>query len=55
MERVIWTNEAQTWLQDIHDYIAADNPQAAQKVINGIYHRAQGLSSYPESGSYYRL
>jgi len=54
MERVIWTNEAQTWLQDIHDYIAADNPQAAQKVINGIYHRAQGLSSYPESGSYYR-
>ena len=37
MERIVWTNEAQSWLQDIHDYIAADNPQAAQKVITGIY------------------
>ena len=54
MERIVWTHEAQTWLQDIHDYIASDNPQAAQKVIAGIVQKVQRLSSYPESGSYYR-
>jgi len=38
-----WTSEAETWLQDIHDYIAADNPNAAIRVIEGIYNKAQIL------------
>ena len=31
MATVSWTDEAQLWLRDIHDYIAADNPAAAQR------------------------
>jgi toxin ParE1/3/4 len=36
MARITWTDEAQRWLRDIHDYIAADNPQAAAETIDGI-------------------
>jgi toxin ParE1/3/4 len=32
-----WTREAEHWLKDIHDYIAADNPDAAGRTVNGIY------------------
>jgi len=40
MAEIIWTEEAERWLKDIHDYIAQDNP-AAEKVVSGIYQRAQ--------------
>jgi len=49
-----WTNEAQTWLRDIFDYIAADNPQAAASVVEGIYANAQVLLSFPDTGYRYR-
>ena len=26
MAEIRWTEEAKRWLRDIHDYIAADNP-----------------------------
>ena len=32
MAEIRWTEEAQRWLRDIHDYIAMDDPDAAQKV-----------------------
>lgn len=54
MAEIRWTEEAQRWLRDIHDYIAADNPDAAQKVISGIYERAQALRRFPEIGHRYR-
>jgi plasmid stabilization system protein ParE len=25
MAEIVWTEEAEQWLRDIHDYIAADN------------------------------
>jgi plasmid stabilization system protein ParE len=31
------------WLKDVHDYIAQDNPVAAEKVVAGIYPCAQIL------------
>ena len=43
MAEIIWTEEAERWLKDIHDYIAQDNPVTAEKVVSGIYQRAQIL------------
>jgi len=54
MAEIRWTEEAQRWLHDIHDYIAADNPGAAQKVVSGIYEKAQALRRFPEIGHKYR-
>jgi len=51
---ILWTEEAAQWLKDIHDYIARDNPSAAIGVVEGIYDRAQILSSSPQIGYKYR-
>ncbi|MFT4585767.1 MAG: plasmid stabilization system protein ParE, partial [Gammaproteobacteria bacterium] len=32
MVEVAWTNEAERWLEDIFEYIAAENPNAATRV-----------------------
>ena len=53
MAEINWTYEAETWLKDIYDYIAADNPDAAARTINGIYEQAQLLEQHPESGYKY--
>ncbi|MBS0425579.1 MAG: type II toxin-antitoxin system RelE/ParE family toxin [Proteobacteria bacterium] len=55
MAEIIWTQEAVRWLHDIHNYIAQDNPQAAAKVIGGIFEKAQILRHYPEIGQKYRV
>ena len=54
MVEIRWTVESETWLRDIHDYIAQDNPSAAAKVVEGIYEKAQLLKEYPEIGYKYR-
>ena len=54
MAEIIWAEEAERWLKDIHDYIAQDNPAAAEKVVSGIYQRAQILLEFPEVGYKYR-
>ena len=54
MAEIRWTNEAETWLKDIYDYIAQDNPSAAANVVEGIYEKAQFLKEYPEIGYKYR-
>jgi len=55
MAEMRWTEEAHRWLRDIHEYIAADNPRAAQKVVSGIYEKAQVLRQFPEIGHKYRI
>ena len=50
MAQITWTNEALRWLEDIFEYIAADNPDAASRTVEGIFERAQVLSHYPELG-----
>ena len=50
MAEIRWTNEAETWLKDIYDYIAQDNSSAAANVVEGIYEKAQLLKEYPEIG-----
>ncbi|PTL37112.1 plasmid stabilization protein [Candidatus Methylomirabilis limnetica] len=54
MAEIRWTEEAHRWLRDIHDYIAADNPVATQKVVSGIYEKVQVLRRFPEIGYKYR-
>jgi len=53
MAEITWTAEAQRWLNDIFEYIAADNPQAAAETVNGIYERTQVLAKFPEIGHRY--
>lgn len=53
MAEVNWTDEAERWLRDIFEYIAADNPDAAQRIIAGIYERVRLLNDFPEAGYRY--
>ena len=54
MAEIRWTSEAITWLNDIYDYIAHDNPTVASTIVAGIYKTAQLLRRYPEIGYKYR-
>jgi hypothetical protein len=50
MAQITWTDEARRWLEDIFEYIAADNPEAAAQTVEGIFERAQVLAQYHELG-----
>jgi plasmid stabilization system protein ParE len=54
MAKIRWSNEAEQWLSEIYQYIANDNPSAAEKVVSGIYDKTQLLSDFPELGHKYR-
>lgn len=53
MAKVVWTEESLRWLEDIFEFIAHDNPQAASETIQGIYDRVQTLIDFPEMGQRY--
>ena len=53
MAEISWTEEAQRWLNDIFEYIAADDPAAAVRTVEGIYERAQDLKKFPQLGARY--
>ena len=53
MAEIRWTAEAQQWLEDIFEYIASDNPQAAARTVQAIYERAQDLIALPQLGHRY--
>jgi toxin ParE1/3/4 len=53
MARIVWTDEAERWLCDICEVIAADNPAAAFETVHGISDRAQILAEFPEVGYQY--
>ena len=54
MAAIAWTDEARQWIEDIFGYIAADNPEAAARTVQGIYERAQVLAAFPEIGHRYQ-
>ena len=54
MAEIRWTQEAVVWLEDIYRYIAQDNPQAAQRVVNAIYEKVQFLRTFPLLGHRHR-
>jgi toxin ParE1/3/4 len=53
MATIAWTDEARRWIEDIFEYVAADNPGAAARTIQEIYERAQVLATFPEIGQRY--
>jgi len=54
MAEIRWTEEAHRWLLDIFNYIAADDPAVAQRIVTSIYEKAQLLHRFPEIGYKYR-
>jgi toxin ParE1/3/4 len=54
MAQVAWTAEAQLWLRDIHDFIAEDNPAAAERVAMAIYESVRVLQRHPRLGQRYQ-
>jgi len=50
MVNINWTDEAEFWLKDIHDYITKDNPNIAKQVVNEIFTKTQILSTFPNIG-----
>ena len=52
MAEVAWTEEAQRWVKDIFESIAADTSGPAQPA-QGILERAQVLATFPEIGRLY--
>lgn len=54
MARLVWTFEARRWLQQISDYIAEENEEAAYRTVVGIHERAEILLTFPKIGYSYR-
>ena len=53
MAEIRWTEEAVLWLHDIYSYIAEDNQNIANKVVDEIYEKAQILADFPKIGYKY--
>lgn len=53
MGEINWTEEAERWLKDIHEYIAQDSPESAVRVVKAIYEKTQLLGRFPEIGHRY--
>ena len=50
MAKVRWTEEGAAWLEAIYDYISGDNPDAALRVVRGIYALIESLEDFPRRG-----
>ncbi|MYC39226.1 MAG: type II toxin-antitoxin system RelE/ParE family toxin [Chloroflexi bacterium] len=54
MGQIRWSVEAQLCVDDIFQYIAGDNPQAALRTIRGIRQQVLPLADFPEMGHRYQ-
>ena len=50
MVEIRWTDEAASNLEEIFEYIASDSADAAQRVAQGIWDKAQSIEHFPERG-----
>jgi toxin ParE1/3/4 len=48
--KVIWTEQALAPLIEIQDFVARANPDAAERLLQRIVERGDGLSKFPEMG-----
>lgn len=48
--RLAYTRRALRHIQSIHDFIARDDPQAAQRVVERIFYSISRLTILPHSG-----
>ena len=51
MAQIVWTDPALSDLEAIADYIALDNPEAAQRVVRRVFEHVEQLEAHPDSGS----
>lgn len=51
MAEIVWTRPALADLDEIADYIALDNPAAANKLMQRIFSHVAQLADHPRSGS----
>ncbi|MBE0494298.1 MAG: type II toxin-antitoxin system RelE/ParE family toxin [Thiomicrospira sp.] len=51
MAEVIWAESALADLDEIADYIALDNPRAAQKWVKNLIGKVRLLAEFPELGT----
>jgi len=51
MVEVVWTEPALSDLDAIADFIALENPVAAQKLVPRIFKHVEQLADHPKSGS----
>lgn len=51
MAEVIWTEPALSDLDEIADYIALDNPEAARQLVQRVFRHVEQLAEHPDSGS----
>ena len=49
MVRLIWTDEALDGLNQIAEYIAVTNPQAAKKLVQTVFEKVSRVERFPES------
>jgi toxin ParE1/3/4 len=50
MARLIWTEPALLDLEEIADYIAIDNVEAAKRLVKKVFASVARLKKFPESG-----
>lgn len=48
--KVFWSSRAEAQLVDIEDYIAADDPAAAERFVESIRDRVRRVARMPRSG-----
>ena len=51
MAQIVWTEPALFDLDAIADYIALDNPAAAQRLVQRVFEHVEQLEAFPDSGS----
>lgn len=51
MARLIWTEPALSDLDEIADYIALDDPEAARKLVKRVFEHVGKLIDHPKLGS----
>ena len=51
MAQIIWTEPALDNVNDIAEYIAVSNPQAAKQLVANLFSAVQRLEQFPNSGS----
>ena len=52
MAEIIWMEPALSDLDRIADYIALDNPEAADRLVQRVFDHVEQLEAHPESGSF---
>ena len=50
VRKVVWLDRAERDLDNLHDYIARDNPTAATRYVKALRNACRRLVDYPLSG-----